>query len=415
MITTAASSASKIPERAVLRIGPESRALVYLLGAMTALTALAIDMSLPALPTLGREFAAAPDRVQLTLSLFIGGYALGQLFIGPLSDRFGRRPILLLGLFFYMAAAAACALSVSISMLIAARLVMGFAGCVGPVLARAVVRDHFAGKTAAQMFSSLTAVFGLAPLVAPTIGGWLLVHFGWQAIFIFLFAFAAALCLAVWAGLAESLKIPDADALTPSRLISNYGAFLGNRICLGYSLVSGLCWAGIFAFLSGSPFVFIELYGVSADRYGFYFALSAVGLVLGALSNKWLLRRFGSGHVLRAGLAILLAGGVVILGACLTRLAGPLGIMAGVMVYIFGLAIVMPNAMAAAMEPVAQMAGSGAALIGVVQMLCGSVAGYAVNAFYDGTPVPMGAVILLVALAAAGIYWAALRQPRAPA
>ncbi|HTC19046.1 MAG TPA: hypothetical protein VK690_08025, partial [Stellaceae bacterium] len=120
-------------------------------------------------------------------------------------------------------------------------------------------------------------------------------------------------------------------------------------------------------------------------------------------------------HVLRAGLAILLAGGVVILGACLTRLAGPLGIMAGVMVYIFGLAIVMPNAMAAAMEPVAQMAGSGAALIGVVQMLCGSVAGYAVNAFYDGTPVPMGAVILLVALAAAGIYWAALRAPRAPA
>jgi DHA1 family bicyclomycin/chloramphenicol resistance-like MFS transporter len=140
-----------------------------------------------------------------------------------------------------------------------------------------------------------------------------------------------------------------------------------------------------------------------------------VGLVLGALSNKWLLRRLGSGHVLRAGFAILLAGAAVIMGACLTRIAGPLGIMAGVMVYIFGLAIVMPNAMAAAMEPVAHMAGSGAALLGVVQMLCGSVAGYAVNAFYDGTPVPMGAVILLLALGSAGIYWAALRSQRVAA
>src|SRR5208282_2850841 len=242
-------------------------------------------MSLPALPTLGREFAATPDRVQLTLSLFVGGYAAGQIFIGPLSDRFGRKPILLFGLVLYVAAAAACALSPGIGFLIWARLVMGFAGCVGPVLARAVVRDHFAGKTAEQMFASLTAVFALAPLIAPTLGGWLLVHFGWRAIFVFLLAFALALVVVVAASFAESLKTPDADALRPSRLIANYGAFLGNRVCLGYAIVNGFCWAGIFAFLSGSPFVFIEVYGVAPARYGFYFALSAVGLVMGALSN----------------------------------------------------------------------------------------------------------------------------------
>ncbi len=396
-----------------MKIGPESRGFVFLLGALTALTALAIDMSLPALPALGREFHASPDRVQLTLSLFIGGYAIGQLFIGPLSDRFGRKPILILGLLLYMIAAGSCALAPGIGFLIASRLVMGFAGCVGPVLARAMVRDYFAGKTAAQMFSSLTAVFALAPLVAPTLGGWLLVHFGWRAIFVFLLTFALALTLAVALVVAESLKNPDAEALRPSRLLSNYGTFLGNRISLGFALVNGLCWAGIFAFLSGSPFVFIEIYGVAPSRYGFYFGLSAVALVMGALSNKWLLRRFGSSHVLRAGFAIVVTGGAIIFAACLTRFAGPLGIMAGMMVYIYGQAMVMPNAMAAAMEPVAHMAGSGAALIGVVQMLCGSVAGYAVNAFYDGTPVPMGAVILATALATVGIYWLALRAHRA--
>jgi len=256
-------------------------------------------------------------------------------------------------------------------------------------------------------------VFALAPLVAPTVGGFLLVHFGWQAIFVFLFGFAATLVVLVALFVAESLKNPDAGALYPARLLSNYGAFLGNRVALGYAVVNGLCWAGIFAFLSGSPFVFIEFYGVSADRYGFYFALSAVGLVLGALSNKWLLRRFGSGHVLRAGFVIVLVGGVILFAACLTRSGGALGIMAGMVIYIFGQAMVMPNAMAAAMEPVAHMAGVGAALIGVVQMLCGSVAGYAVNALYDGTPTPMGAVILATALATVAMHWALLRAHRA--
>ena len=392
-----------------MKIGPESRAFVFLLGALTALTALAIDMSLPALPELGHAFNAPPHQVQLTLSLFIAGYAVGQLVVGPMADRFGRKPILLIGLVLYMIAATACAASPGIGFLVTARLLMGFAGSVGPVLARAMVRDHFSGKTAAQMFSSLTAVFALAPLVAPTVGGWLLVRFGWQAIFVFLLVFAAVLAAVVAAFFAESLKTPDARALSPSRLLSNYGIFLRSRVALGYAVVNGLCWAGIFAFLSGSPFVFIEFYGVSADRYGFYFALSAAGLVAGSLGNKWLLRRFGSSHVLRAGFAIVLLGGAIQFAACLLQWGGPMAIMIGFMIYLSGQSIVMPNAMAAAMEPVAHMAGSGAALIGVVQMICGSVAGYAVNALYDGTPTPMGAVILATALSTVAMHWALLR------
>lgn len=394
-------------------IRSDSRALVVLLGAMTALTALAIDMSLPALPALAAAFAASPERVQLTLSLFIAGYAVGQVFHGPLSDRFGRKPVLIGGLVIYLAAAIACALSRSIGVLIAARLVMGFGGCVGPVLARAVVRDHYGGPHAAQMFSSLTAVFALAPLLAPLVGGWLLVQFGWRAIFVVLALFAGALFLVIAFGFAESLTTPDRDALRLGRLVRNCGTFLSSRTCLGYALVNGLCWAGIFAFLSGSPFVFIAIYGVAPEHYGFYFGLSAVALVIGALSNKRLLRRRSHERALVLGLAAVVAGGAVVLAACATRWGGAGGVMVGFMLYIWGQAVVAPNAMAAALEPVPHMAGTGAALLGVVQMGSGALAGYAVNALYDGTPVPMGAVILAMALATAALYFAMLRRPAA--
>ncbi len=392
-------------------IRSDSRALVVLLGAMTALTALAIDMSLPALPTLSAAFDASPERVQLTLSLFITGYAVGQIFHGPLSDRFGRKPVLIGGLLIYVAAAVACAVSQSIGVLIAARLVMGFGGCVGPVLARAVVRDHYGGSHAAQMYSSLTAVFALAPLVAPLVGGWLLVHFGWRAIFVVLALFAGTLLAVIGFAFAESLTAPDRDALRLGRLARNYSAFLTSRMCLGYALVNGLCWAGIFAFLSGSPFVFITIYGIAPEHYGFYFALSAVALVIGALSNKWLLRRQSHARVLRLGLSVTIIGGVIVLAACIMRWGGAGGVMAGFMLYIWGQAVVAPNAMAAALEPVPHMAGTGAALMGVIQMASGAAAGYAVNALYDGTPVPMGAVILAMALATAGLYFAMLRRP----
>ena len=394
-------------------IRSDSRVLVALLGAMTALTALAIDMSLPALPALSAEFVATPERVQLTLSLFIIGYAIGQLFHGPLSDRFGRKPILIAGLVIYVGASIVCALSPSIDLLIAARLVMGIGGCVGPVLARAVVRDYFSGPHAAQMFSSLTAVFALAPLVAPTVGGWLLVHLSWRAIFVVLALFAGTLFVVIIFGFAESLKTPDADALRFGRLARNYQTFLTSRICLGYALLNGLCWAGIFAFLSASPFVFIDIYGVAPEHYGYYFASAAVALVIGALSNKRLLRRHGHERVLRWGLIATVAGGAAVLIACATRWGAAAGVMAGFMVYIWGQAVVAPNALAAALEPIPHMAGTGAALMGAVQMGTGALAGYAVDALYDGTPVPMGAVILAMALATAGIYMALLRRPAA--
>ena len=389
---------------------PESWGLTLLLGALAAMTALAIDMSLPALPTLTRELAASPQSVQLTLNLFILGYAFGQLVYGPLSDRFGRRRMLLTGLTVYTIAGFACALAPSIEVLVSARLVQGFGACVGPVLGRAVVRDHMTGRRAAQTLSYITLTMALAPLVAPMIGGFLLNHLGWPSIFVFFGTFGLALIGATWFGLAESLKHPDLQALRVSRLLSNYRTFFANRLCVGYAFVNGFVFAGLFAFLSGSPYVLIEVYGVPSSRFGLYFAWSACGVILGAFTNSRLVHYFSGERVLRAGLLVLVAAGATLLLLSWTRWGGPLAMMVPIMAYLFGQGLIMPNATVAAMEPLPHMAGMGASLLGAIQMGGGSFSGLAVAALYSGTPMAMGGVIAAMAVGAFLSYYLLIRR-----
>jgi len=392
-------------------IGPESRFFIVLLGAIMMVNALSIDMILPALPALGTTLDATPDQVQLTLSLYLVGYAAGQFGCGPLTDRFGRRPVLVGGLTLFAAATLACALSRRIELLVAARFVQGLAACGGPVVVRAIVRDHGGGDRAAHMMSSLTTVFALGPMLAPLVGGALLVRWGWPAIFFFITAWAATMGSLAWAGLAESLKAPDRDALKWSRLASNYRAFFTTRVAFGFALVNGLCWIGIFSFLSASPFVFIQFYGVAPDHYGYYFGLCAITIVGGAFTNKRLLRRRRGAMIMRYGFGLLVAGGLACVIVPLTPIAGPFTLMLAVMLYMFGQSLVQPNAVAHALEPLPHMAGMASALMGIVQMLCGAIGGYIVNVLYDGTPMPMGAMMLLAALACSALF-AVLLAPR---
>ncbi|MBV8508967.1 MAG: MFS transporter, partial [Xanthobacteraceae bacterium] len=190
-------------------IGPQSRIFVFLLGALMMVNVLSIDMTLPAMPALGAAFSAAPEQIQLTLSLYLAGYAAGQIFIGPLSDRFGRRRVLVGGLAMYSLATLACAASPRIGILIAARLLQGIFASGGPVMVRAIVRDHFEGARAAHTMSSLTTVFAVGPLLAPIIGGALLVRYGWPSIFLFIVFWSLVLLVFAWALLAESLRKPD--------------------------------------------------------------------------------------------------------------------------------------------------------------------------------------------------------------
>ena len=208
---------------------------------------------------------------------------------------------------------------------------------------------------------------------------------------------------------------PDRDALKPARIAANYANFFASRASFGFAVVNGLCWVGIFSFISSSPFVLIQYYGVAPEHYGFYFGLSAVTLVLGAATNRRLLRYWPSDRVLRIGFGVLALGGAATLFVPMLPAAGPLALMGGVMIYMFGQTLVQPNAVAAALDPLRHMAGTGSALLGVIQMLFGAAGGYAVNAFYDGTPRPMGAMILLAALASGGVYAALLRRRPAAA
>jgi DHA1 family bicyclomycin/chloramphenicol resistance-like MFS transporter len=238
-------------------------------------------MTLPALPAHGAVLSAAPDQVQLTLSLYLVGYAAGQIVIGPWSDRFGRRRVLVGGLAVYSLATLACAASPGIGILIAARLFQGVSACGGPVMVRAIVRDHFEGDRAAHMMSSLTTVFAVGPLLAPIIGGALLVRYGWPSIFLFIAFWSLVLLVVTWALLAESLRGPDHQALQPARILANYRTFFTTRAAVGYAGLNGLCSLGMFAFLSGSPFVLIEIYVPGTSEIRRPYPASAV------ISARW--------------------------------------------------------------------------------------------------------------------------------
>lgn len=388
----------------------QSRTFTVLLGALAMAPSVSVDMSLPALPTLVAVFSTTPETVQLTLSLFILGYAVGQLLYGPLSDRFGRRPILLIGLSGYALCSLACVLAPRIEVMVVLRLVQGIGACVGVVLGRAVVRDHFSGVRAAHMLSTVSSVMAIAPLVAPVIGGFLLVHLGWPAIFLFLGGLGVILLAATWIGFAESLTRRDPQAIRPARLLANYTTFFSNRRCVGLAFINSLAFAGLFAFISGSPFVLIEAYGVPRELYGFYFGSSALGLMAGVLANRQLLRSVPSERLLQWGLGLLLTAGAVSLALAWTGWGGALGIILPFVAYVFAIAMVLPNATAAAMEPLPHMAGTGASLMGAIQMASGSLAGYAVNRFYDGTARSMGVTMALAALGACALYYLLVRQ-----
>jgi MFS transporter, DHA1 family, multidrug resistance protein len=384
-------------------IGPQSRIFVFLLGALMMVNVLSIDMTLPAMPALGAAFSATPEQIQLTLSLYLAGYAAGQIFIGPLSDRFGRRRVLVGALAMYSLATLACAASPRIGILIAARLVQGVFASGGPVMVRAIVRDHFEGARAAHTMSSLTTVFAVGPLLAPIIGGALLVRYGWPSIFLFIVFWSLVLLALAWGLLAESLREPDLQALQPARIVTNYRTFFTTRAAIGHATLNGLCSLGMFAFLSGSPFVLIEIYGVAPNHYGYYFGISAVTLMLGASTNKRLLQWMPGERVMRYGALILVLGGAAAVAIPFSPLNGPLALTVAIMIYVFGQMLVQPNAVAAALMPLPHMAGTGSALMGMMQMLFGALGGYAVNALYDGTPLPMSGTLLVAGLACGGL------------
>ncbi|MGH6719264.1 MAG: multidrug effflux MFS transporter [Alphaproteobacteria bacterium] len=375
--------------------------LIVILGALTAFAPMSIDMYLPALPTLERVFAADTAAVQRTLSAFFLGFAGGQALYGPLIDRFGRKRPLYVGLAVFVLASAGCALAPTIAALTAFRIVQALGACVGVVCARAMVRDLFQPIDAARVFSALILVMGVAPILAPLAGGFVLVHAGWAAIFWTLGAFGLACLAAAWLRLAETHDRASARPLSAARVLADYLRLLTSRLYMGYALTGGLGLAGMFAYIAGAPFLFIELNGVAPEHFGWIFGTNALGFVVAAQINARVVGRWGLHATARAAVVVEAAAMLVLLAVTLADVGGLAALWAPIFVAIATLGFLLPNTTALAMAPFGDMAGVAAALLGTLQFAFAAVTSMAIGLVHDGTAVPLAAT--MAACAAAGL------------
>ncbi len=379
---------------------PASLPFAILLIALISFGPLSTDMYLPSLPTLIGVFGTDVAMVQLTLSAFLVGFALAQLAIGPTSDRFGRRPVLIAGISLYLAATVVCLVATSVEMLIAARVFQAVGACAGAVLARAVVRDVYGRQRAAKVLAYMGTAMALAPLVAPVIGGYLLIWFGWRSVFAVLAAFGATLLVLVATQLVETNRWKDPAAIDPGRMVRNYLTLAGSRAYVGYVLANAFVFGGLFAFISGSSFVLIGSLKVPVEMFGLFFAIVVAGYMAGTVIAGRLTLRLGIERMVLIGCIVSLAAGAVLAGLPWAGVTGVASIIAPMFVYLVGVGIVMPNAMAGAIGPFPRMAGAASALLGFLQMGMAALAGFLVGHFDDGTQVPMTATIAVMGLCA---------------
>lgn len=381
---------------------------ILILGALSAFGPLAIDFYLPGFPAMATAFATDETQIQLTLAVYFLGLSIGQLIYGPIADRFGRRIPLLVGVGLFTVASLACALAPSLEWLIGARFVQALGGCAGMVLSRAIVSDKCDSVGAAKVFSQLMLVMGLAPILAPMLGGLLVNLYGWQSIFIVLTAFSALAALAVALGLPESL--PDNVPRQPlSGALRQYGRLLKDREFLGHALTGGIAMAGMFAYIAGSPFGFIKLYDVPAEHYGWLFGSNAAGFILVAQINARLLANRGPAFLLARTIWIYLAAGVVLLGVSALHTQQLWPLLIPLFVCIASLGCIIPNASACAMSGQGARAGSASAMLGCLQFSVAAGAASLVGVLHNGTAMPMAMVITLCGVLAVVLAMATRR------
>jgi DHA1 family bicyclomycin/chloramphenicol resistance-like MFS transporter len=381
--------------------GAERRGtLSLMLGSLTALGPLSIDMYLPSFQAIAGDLKASPAQVQLTLAVFFVALGIGQAFYGPISDRFGRRRPLCFGLGLYVLASAGCASARSIEALVAWRFAQALGGCAGMVIARAVVRDRFDEREAARFFSLLILVTGLAPILAPSIGGQILVFFSWRAIFWALAGFALVGFITATFVLPESLPPERRTEGGVATALHVYARLLRDRAFMRYALSGALVISGMFAYIFGSPFVFMQIYGVRPERFGWIFGFIAFGLISASQLNRVVLARVAGARILSHALVITAGAGVFLLVMAWTGGGGLGGLLGPLFVYIASLGFVLPNVMATALGPQGRNAGTASALLGTLQFGAGATVGALLGALGDGTAVPMAGLIAACGLSA---------------
>ena len=340
--------------------------LVLLLGAMAALGALTTDMYLPSLPEVVVDLAAGEACVQFTITATLLGGALGQLLIGPLSDRYGRRAPVLVGVSVHVVASLACLLAPSVAPLIALRIIQGMGNAAAAVVAVAVIRDRLIGAEASAMLSRLMLVIGVAPLLAPTIGGLIASVWHWRVVFVALALYGVVLAVIVWRFLPESLPA-DKRIRSNRAVVGSYRVLLKDPQFLALALLPGLAMAALFAYVSGSPFVIRDGYGLSEQEFAILFAVNGLGLVLGAQVNAALVRKFAPVRIMRLALPASVLTSVVLLVMAATGAGGLIGLCVPLWLMLAINSLIPPNASALALTRHGERAGAAAALIGCAQ------------------------------------------------
>jgi MFS transporter, DHA1 family, multidrug resistance protein len=374
--------------------------LILLLGLLSAIGPFSIDMYLPGFPTIAADLNTTVDQVSYSLSSFFVGVCVGQMICGPLLDRFGRKRPLYVGLVLYIFASLGCAVANSIEMLIFFRFLQALGGCVGMVAPRAIVRDVFPVSENAKIFSLLVLVIGVSPIIAPTAGSFFIAEFGWHSVFIVLAMVTAILLVTVIFFLPESKQPDPSFSLRPKPIINSFMTVIKEPQFYTYALTGAISSAGLFAYLSGSPFVFMQLFQVTEQHYSWIFALIAAGLIGSSQLNNLLLKKYSSPQIIKTVLLVQTLVGLILAIGTATGLLELYSTIFLIFLFLSCQGFSFPNSSALSMAPFSKEAGSASALMGALQMGFGAVASAMVGVFFNNTALPMTGVMAACAVLA---------------
>jgi DHA1 family bicyclomycin/chloramphenicol resistance-like MFS transporter len=380
--------------------------LLILLGMLTAITAFSIDPTLPSMPEMAREFGIDGAAAQWSLIAFMLGLALGQLVVGPLADRAGRRPVILLSLVVYVAAALGAAAASDIGTLAGFRLLQGLAACSGQILPRSVIRDRFEPVDAARLLSYVMMIHGFAPIIGPIFGAHLAIAAGWRSIYWFHVAYGGLLLVLAWFLLAESLQKPDPRALNLARMVQTYGTIIRNPVFYGHMACGLGCFAALFIYLTTSPAVMVGHMGITGETYAYLFAVTMSGWMFGNLISARIVGKWGIGKLIRVGSALAAAASLTLVALAWGGIDHLAAIVAPMFVFMAMFSFIVPPAQAAALAPFPHAAGAASSLMGFIQLCTGAIVGQ----FDDGSQIPMVTAIGIVGLGPAAAYWLLVRR-----
>lgn len=383
--------------------GKNKLILIIVLGLITAIGPFSIDMYLPAFAGIAMDLQTTVAQVSFSLSSFFIGIAIGQFIYGPLLDRFGRKRPLYIGLCIYIVASGLCALAVSVEALIALRFIQALGSCAGMVASRAMVRDLFEVEDNAKVFSLLMLVIGVSPIIAPTLGGYVTAEFGWHYVFVVLTIMGILILTAVHFLLPESRQPDPSHSLKPKAIINGFWTVLNEPQFYVYAFAGAIASAGLYAYISGSPGVFLEMFQVSEKQYGWIFALIAAGLIISSQLNSLLLRKYKSEQIIVVALFLQAITGLCLFAGSFFGILGITGTILLILVFLSCQGFTFPNSSALSMAPFEKNAGSASALMGAIQMSIGACASAIVSLLSNGTAIPMTGVMAACALTSFGI------------